>query len=1066
MQPKTIPVTKERLRASDDPLDKAIRFFRDQYSYAYNKREESEEIELEVRLGVSKIIRNADDNEPGTNEKYWSNVYRYCKTLPDTRRLYSRIHDRQADLKVKIPGVKYRQRSYNEGQGVWQIKKVIDKEDIPDYWVRIALSSETLTHEPVTYRAGPKIANPKDEVTVTSRYISRHTFIHRNARIDLSKTNTNNVFTNEIEVEYIRDTPYGIDVFITIIRNLIQAMHDSPVFFSFSQLEAVSLLANTYLDPSKQRHRVNLDRSYFTEARNLSVAMVNYGGLFKRSVRMDDEPQHKGKRPPPKKAIKPAGERDWYITLKIDGERCILVVCNLGTWIIFPPHRSQLISLTPEHAEAGVTIIDCELSGKNLFFLHALIVDSDDYRKRNFREGYTSAMFWRNQSRNRRLLSDDYNLYFKPFVPVRADEFFSRAREMVTQSSLLAVSIEGETDPIGAKCDGFILIPTDVDYLSLVTHPETYKWKPEFTVDLRVYIDDGVVKLFSSDVTIEGGLRKMIDVPFVGEPSAPWTGGIDLSAVAVNPGSVVEFKWENEKLVAIRTREDKTGANSPYAARSNWLQMTQDNLRLDAPTLLCENNILAKKYHNRIKTGLITSVVGSRRDLVLLDIGSGRLADAEKWLIKGGKQGKSRYPAFSHIFAVEPNEDNIDEAKKRLQAYPELRGIVHLIEAKGQDTEKIAAVMREHIGDRQADVVTMMDSLTFFFNPDDSDLRQLAATIHRCLKPGGTFIWKMFDGDKVRAAFASQNSDVLRYGKDTYIERLTEDKVRVYVLPFVDKQEEWLSSVDRLRKTLRLTGVESTANTEPLLTREYGNFSELYSYGIFQLENANSNIPLEVREVFNTSTIIQGPYGSYASLIEAVEALFTTTSRSIITAAYAKLARLPTPHHRSPLATPITYFEAADNGFLIPRFLVGQSVDAIVADITEDVSFSIISMLGLDVYLVDRNEELLSTNALEGSINPSVVIQLSNGYYTPIVFGREVCIPADSEVLADYERAPIIPFEEWYTEALNEEAVIEALETDTSYTADCNVIDHLLSLKGDLLEEETYQRLSKVTTNK
>ena len=650
-----------------------------------------EEIELEVRLGVT-------PGKSGTNDLYWINAYDACKNLPGVKKKWSRIYDIRLDTGDR--SASFRKRQYEGKEGVWQLKKNINQIDVSDYWARISLNTESLTHQPDV------------DTGMINRWISRHTFILDNARIDFSKSISNGELTNEIEIEYIPGVRgYDINRFIEICLQVSTFMHNTPLPFKYSDLEAVGRMANTYLTKDHIATYSSIDRSYLSEARNLTLGEINYKKLF-RSEYVDKKPGDDKRK---------ANERNWWLLRKVDGERMMLVVCNLGTWLIFPPYQARLLSLEEHHIGLPFTMIDCELYNTNLYFIHSIFLDGDDIRGYNFSESQERAIEWRDNNSN--LLPRAMDLIFRKPILATPETFFSSMSEIITISKN-GIRINDGADDINFKDDGIMLTPAEMNYYDLASRSaQILKWKPVITVDLKTIKENGKIKLFSTSKNKEGEIENRL---FTGTKSNPFDGRIDFKNIAFNNNSVVEFRWnaEEKQLEAIKNRYDKSGANRPEVAKDNWKRMTQDNLILDEFTIQGKTNKLVKKAHNRIKTTLFREAsqrkgISERKGLKLLDLGGGQGGDINKLVDSfGDNKGQA---IFRKVYVIEPNDKYIADYKLRLKEYPQLADIVRIIKGEGQDTKKIW----KFIGEKQVDVISMMDSLTFFFNPNGKDLKKL-----------------------------------------------------------------------------------------------------------------------------------------------------------------------------------------------------------------------------------------------------------------------------------------------------------------------------------------------------
>ncbi|MEM0090448.1 MAG: hypothetical protein QXF84_03770, partial [Nitrososphaerota archaeon] len=76
---------------------------------------------------------------------------------------------------------------------------------------------------------------------------------------------------------------------------------------------------------------------------------------------------------------------------------------------------------------------------------------------------------------------------------------------------------------------------------------------------------------------------------------------------------------------------------------------------IDEDTIRGRKFSLINRYHNRIKTELLKIPMNTKNIKSILDIGSGRGGDVQKW-VKAG---------YTHIVCVEPNDKHRVELKNR-----------------------------------------------------------------------------------------------------------------------------------------------------------------------------------------------------------------------------------------------------------------------------------------------------------------------------------------------------------------------------------------------------------------
>jgi SAM-dependent methyltransferase/uncharacterized protein YnzC (UPF0291/DUF896 family) len=1004
-------------------LNEIIKTFHMRSFLLRRRRLPGEAIELEVRVGVV-------PHKSGTHELWWINAYNFCRQRATTR-LWSQF----ISTSVSDTSAEFRMRQYKDKPDAWQMKKTIDEKVVSDQWCKVSLASEAPSHQPMFI---------EDR---NIRYISRHSFLIGNARIDFSKVYSNGEITNEIEVEYnfdidaavrLRENEYNLETnvstshvrdvrtlalpkimvssgersaakvtrgtppfvksinqtvkemketaiaaeeqkqrratalfvsdFIKLTHEIIAAMFNTPLPFNFTMLAKVSTLANAILS-DEVSVTTYLDRRNISEAQTLNINHMNNQTMFKGLNE----------------------NRSYNLSLKTDGERRILIICEYGTWLLFPPYQAALLSLTEDHLGIRPTIIDGELVGKQLYVLDTLFSEGTDVRRYN----HIRRLEMCNEFIDRVLtgglnLFNDIIIMQKVWTPVNNDNgnFFGLF-EQVWRTRFGDLG----TLPCGFPVDGVMMIPIERPYQD-ATDPNSrviLKWKPEITIDLKVRKTGDKIEVYTVGDTDNA---QGVDILFTGSTVSKFVGGVDMDNIDYNRNAIVEFKYVDGNLVAVRTRPDKSGPNSEIVATGNWTKMSLPNMMLTYETMVGHNNILMKKYHNRINRSLYNNALAAgtkskRYGKILLDIGTGLGA----FLNKVGDYGL--------ILCVEPNEEYItgaisgDGLKIRLRQYDrEFRSKVKILQAYGQDWAEITEFVTKHVNEYnpqakgRVDVISMMDSLTFFFDPARENLKGLARTVRNCLKRDGLFIWKMLDGDTLRNKFAIEgDTDTIcaSVHNGDGITKMNDYQVRVNILPWIKDQVEYMTSVHDMKRYLGLSGTTMWARDEPLLSAQYIRMSGLYSYGSFT-NSTKGMLPSQLIDVFGSSMELKAKSKICVSMIEAIESIFTEEAHIDLLPKYITLATtinfsIIAPENEPPL----TYFETANQGALTREFLsgIGKSVANIISKVPDDnLSLALICFLDLDIYLINTDDEVLDTNAVKGSEKQCVVIvQLSDNEY-------------------------------------------------------------------------------------
>lgn len=856
----------------------------------------------------------------GTKELYWNNAYK--EVMKQSNR---KTKSRYVNMIVSDGNIDYRKR-----ESIWQMKSKKEAYNHPDLWMKISVSVETPSHEP------PNIPNldigaDKDVIT---RKIARHSFyIGKSSRVDFSKvykfegTSKLSTLSFEVEVEYMGNQKGAspkeyLDTVIFVHKSMFQ----TPLVFTYSSLILASGQANSFLSaiyPTNKTRGVRdvkyLNRSYFSEARALDLSLINYKGMFLNG--------------------------GYYISPKTDGTRIFITLTSEGCFGLYPPNTAIQYSVSNYSRTSGLTIIDCELYNGEAWYIDTLYIEGNDVREFVYEDRRTEYRKWAGRITEKEI---GVRLREKESIALTPDGFFDEITFMYNK-----------LDKYDFDTDGIMFTPARATYLdSTLDSRIILKWKPEITIDLKVQDD----KLLCSD---DDALRS--DIPFIGTKRAPFKGNVDMGDIVANQGSVVEFKCSDGNLIALRNRPEKLGPNTVKVCMDNWEKSIIDPVTPD--TLMCSNNVLMRKYHGRIKRTLFMQNPGE----ILLDIGSGWGGDIAKWKAAG----------YSKIIAVEPSEKNIKTFKERLaMETPDIRLKVHILNSNGQNFKEIREFMDEHLGKKaKANVVSMMDSLTYFFD-NESSLVSLKKTLDLCMRTDGTFLWKAMNGDLVKKAFEEADTDEIRFGKGKDYIKKEGEGLKVNIDPNVSTNE-WYTDIDELKLVLNLEGEVNIASHEKLLSEDYLAFSSLYSYGAFKARSS-ARIPDAVRRVFFDNKRIPEGFElnkseKYTSCIDLIESLFTHKSHNSLLQKYTEESYLSCPRIASSNSLDYTKFETVGGGYFTRKFFDRFPIkekDVISNCDAPDTScaFAFCDLLDLDVFIVDRKGRHLETNSIKDSDNPFLYV--------------------------------------------------------------------------------------------
>jgi len=698
---------------------------------------------------------------------------------------------------------------------------------------------------------------------------------------------------------------------------------------SFKVLDLVKIVNNTdlaYTNSDRKRVEEYMTKTvnynnyrdkedFIAKARNLRAPDIVYGGLV-------------------------GGKVDYTVTPKAEGLHKFLVIHDYGVWLIYPGKEYSLIEKAPPANQYENwkwfpyrgTVLDGEdilpqqrkpesgyMDIKHFFLpFDTLIYCGDDVRDRPLGERQKMADTLRSAvGSNSSLL-----IKMKPFIPLgRSSEEFYKSMHKVFE---LIKYLDYNTD-------GVVFTPINTNYKPggerlkreervLTRAPDICKWKPgnEYTIDLKVIQTADKRGLFAS--------KGDENVPFVGDDWNTFDAEIQVDWYdpifsQVPNYTIVEFgpklnsdgkrmyaDDEETKLILkpIRTRPDKLYANGMGTAVDTWKEL---NDPIEEDTLLGNTIILMRKYHNQVKREIFDNVSGY--DNHLIDIGSGR----------GGDITKLKH--FSKILAIEPNENNMKEFKRRLsQKSMEIQSKFATLQAGGEEYENIIGAVRATFGNdfgRKPLYISMMLSLSFFWKSREM-LEQLANTINlikdeyyrnvpKELKTANgpkypvKFLFFTIEGERTLKFFKENNDSVVLNG---VIMNYKDDVVYIDIRgSIVENQTEYIV---KLKELFDITDMklnyEKNATHEKLLSENEKKLTSLYVYGETELppksvylfrksaspKNKNSEVvfPEELEE---TEVLEIPELSTNNTLFEALFRAFNPESKDYIDPRYVILYR-------------------------------------------------------------------------------------------------------------------------------------------------------------------------------
>lgn len=422
------------------------------------------------------------------------------------------------------------------------------------------------------------------------------------------------------------------------------------------------------------------------------------------------------------------------VTIKYDGLRMFLMTVPNQTqnvtsvYLLYPPFTMSKVLMV--HKLLPALLIDGEyMKVDNRYEYHAFDIV--------YHEGKNLAMtnfLYRLHELHSytKLLQELPELRYHVKHYYKDGDFFSNMKEAYEASKRLK----------GYAIDGFILQPANVYRSDLIK-----KWKPVElnTIDFLVRKRDNVegeYDLFLYEkkekdtvFSIFRGTRNFPLVNYVYKGPSVFEGrDIDKR--------VIEFKWDlgAKQFVIYRFRDDKQLPNYVDVGKSVWNDI---NNPINIETLLGQDLVLMRKYHNMIKENILEGLRGP----VLVDIGSGRGGDLMKW-------NKNRN--IQTVYAIEPNAENMAILLDRMKSMDMKKKVV-VINKGIQETASVVDAIRKDdasVVGSVTDVVAFF-SLTYLASSRDV-FKSFIETIAKLVKKGGRFVGICMDGDAIRQKLNSE----------------------------------------------------------------------------------------------------------------------------------------------------------------------------------------------------------------------------------------------------------------------------------------------------------------------
>ena len=716
----------------------------------------------------------------------------------------------------------------------WIIKHKLYHLDILEYNIRVGISTEQYIDEDLFstddngvvtyYEDGDSEGVELDFMFRREKRRLAAAFDSGN-QIHMTEIISSGISSYEIEIEHGKQ-----ELTIEDLRTLNEEIEDvfRVLYGSYNLYkESERLLMVKFVNDLHNKPISNdISRSIMVESRNIKFGDLKMGGIV-------------------------GGNIQYALTDKADGQRYLMIVHDTGIWLAFPEFQYNLVmrvdwpNVEPNTKETLYGFIcdgedvplenrlDVNVTSKTWFLAFDTLAVKSDISIQNKKDLNTRL----EQLKSLRSINDIVDIDILK-VEIKNFNYVDSVDKFFESSSLIVkINKEGRR----YKTDGMVITPMNDVYNPhrgkiplnnrvLTSYSDICKWKPDITIDLAVGQDKLKTVKYEDNVAVY--------VDFIGNELVHFDpsnySDDDIQNILEN--TVVEFRWDNDKLVPIRIRYDKKYPNPEHIAKDNW-----DHIHnaITEDTIAGRNTKLMRKYHNRIKRNLFLTLP---ENSTLLDIASGSGGDVEKW------------KRFSKVVAVEPNLDYIEDRvingktirglKTRIQRAG-MTDRVRIVNTIGQDTERITKEVHDFLGGK-ADNCSIMLGMSFLWESEES-FNALVSTITNNTKK--SLIYMTIDGDAIKQMWEPCFSNVkapkrLEIGERTfdkkevdYIEYNPGDPkgpILVNIGDIVTDQHEYLVFLEDLMRCLYTNSIYR-ADQEGFLNKSEKLLSMLYSYGTFDM---------------------------------------------------------------------------------------------------------------------------------------------------------------------------------------------------------------------------------------
>lgn len=674
---------------------------------------------------------------------------------------------------------------------MYETKKKLETVDNPDFGYRISKSTERREN------SAPKNFKP-DILRCRERYSFRtdnEDGLFYGVIFDLTAIHEYQLNTNanrnvkdqqtvrekyEIEIEREKTVPnVSVNVMRAAAEFILDAMNNSAVtgqpFMSLDERRDVVKYHNYLFREEMKSRKIEINnpyrlyKDYWNKPKNIKVENL----------------------------IDPRS--NWAITPKLDGKRGFLLVLDSGLYVIAPPEDVWKIGAASENNKEYVgTLLDGEYVERRndgvVVDAEYMVFDILFYKGRDVRTATLMTRLRYKDEVASSLVTGNASVSVRPKSFVTDEAYlYDKLNQAIEQARVF--------EDRGYSVDGFIFQPYTV-----YKNNYTFKWKPasSLTIDFKLMpVEDkgksaskclpkgkGMfytlvgskdvrlavqnVNVLKEDKNVEGEeietidrssnsqvVQPSLDVIFKGTEQHPFAGTISIpgglfEGTSVS-GRIVECKYDvaSKTFTPLRFREDRDRPNNIATATDVWRDIMNP---IPIATLKGTNLQAMRKFHNNIKGEVLADTLKGIQAPSIIDVGSGRGGDLQKWNYLRIGDGKETLH-IKNVYAVEPSSNNRAIMNERLRVLVNSsRGYntkVHIVPSGIENTDAITAEISKTRKDPHVDAMFSFFSLTFI-PKDEATYEGFFDTLNKTVPEGGFFSGIVMDGGRVRKLLDEQ----------------------------------------------------------------------------------------------------------------------------------------------------------------------------------------------------------------------------------------------------------------------------------------------------------------------